>query len=125
MSTSTEAVEAAARTLLDATTTADLDTLDRMLAPAFTYTHASSAHVDSREEWLESYRTGGRRYRVYDCFEPAFIDLGDVVVMRGRAHQEMSPRGERIELNTRFTSIWIRLDGAWKCTAWQATRIQE
>ena len=42
--------------------------------------------------------------------------------MTGRAHQEMSPRGERIELNTRFTSVWVKHDDGWRLAAWQATR---
>lgn len=118
-------VEAAARALLAATTIPDADTIKAMLAPGYTYTHASNARVDSREEWVESFRSGGRRYHVYDIFDLAFLDYDEVVVMRGRAHQEMSPRGERIELNTRFTSVWVRRDGRWLAEAWQATRIEE
>lgn len=122
---STHEVEAAARALLAATTIQDADVIEATLAPGYTYTHASNARVDSREEWVESFRGGGRRYHVYDIFDLAFLDYDDVVVMRGRAHQEMSPRGERIELNTRFTSVWVRQGGRWLLAAWQATRIEE
>lgn len=121
----TREVEAAARALLVATTVPDADAIEAMLAPGYTYAHASNARVDSRQEWVESFHSGGQRYHVYDIFDLAFLDYDEVVVIRGRAHQEMSPRGERIALHTRFTSVWVRRDGRWLAVAWHATRIEE
>jgi hypothetical protein len=37
----------------------------------------------------------------------------------------MNPRGEQIELNTAFLSVWVQLDGDWRVVAWQATRLAE
>jgi ketosteroid isomerase-like protein len=122
---SRRAVQAAAQRWCAGTMSADADALHRVLAPDYTYTHASNAKVDSRDEWLESFRTGGRRYQVYALMELGFRTYPGVVVMNGRAHQEMNPRGEPTELNTRFLSVWAALDGEWKCSAWQATRIVE
>jgi ketosteroid isomerase-like protein len=116
-------VMAAARRWLAATERGDADELDRLLAEGYTYTHASTGVADSREEWLESFRSGGRRYHVYAIDDLSLRSFPGTVVMTGRAHQEMSPRGERIELNTRFTSVWVKHDDGWRLAAWQATRL--
>ncbi len=117
-------VRAAVQRWLDATMTADADALDALLTPDYTYTHATSARVDEREVWLESFRTGGRIYKGYAIADERYLIYGNVVVLSGSSHQEMSPRGEPVELNTHFISVWLQgADGAWRCSAWQATRI--
>lgn len=117
-------VRTAAQRWLDATMTADASALDALLAPDYTYTHASSASMDERADWLESFRTGGRVYQVYAIADERYRVYPGVVVLSGTAHQEMNPRGTPTELNTRFTSVWTQgTDGAWRCSAWQATRI--
>ena len=120
-------VIAAARRMLGATVEVDVEVLDSLLTPGYTYTHASSGSADSRETWLESFRTGGRRYQVYDIRDLVVQAFGDVATLAGHAHQEMNPRGEPTELNTRFLSVWIRnsTDGGWQCAAWQATRLRD
>ena len=117
-------VRAAVQRWLDATMTAAADALDALLTPDFTYTHATSARVDEREAWQESFRTGGRIYKIFAIADERYLVYAGVVVLSGSAHQEMSPRGEPVELNTRFTSVWLQgADGAWRCSAWQGTRI--
>ena len=118
-------VLSAARRLLGATVDVDVDVLDSLLTADYTYTHASSGRPDSREAWLESCRSGGRRYQAYDIFDTQVQAFGDVAVLSGRAHQEMNPRGEPTELNTRFLSVWVREASGWRCAAWQATRLVE
>jgi ketosteroid isomerase-like protein len=118
-------VAAAARRMLRATVDVDVDVLDSLLTPGYTYTHASSGHADSREAWLESFRSGGRRYQVYDIRDLVIQAFGDVATLAGHAHQEMNPRGEPTELNTRFLSVWVRSEDTWQCAAWQATRLRD
>jgi len=118
-------VLAAADQWLNGTMSGDADALDRLLAPDYTYTHASSGAVDTREVWLDSFRSGRRRYQVYAIHDVLLRSYPGVVVLSGRAHQEMNPRGEQIELNTAFLSVWVQLDGDWRVVAWQATRLAE
>ncbi len=118
-------VLAAVQRWLVGTMSGDADALDRLLAPEYTYTHASNARVDSRADWLESFRTGGRRYIVYELPEVEFRTYPGVLVLSGRAHQEMNPRGEVTHLDTRFTSVWVESSGEWRCSAWQATRLAD
>ena len=117
-------VRAACQRWLDATMKADAAALDALLTADYTYTHATNAQLDEREVWLESFRTGGRIYAVYTVADERYRVYPGVVVLSGTAHQEMSPRGAPMELNTRFTSVWVRGDdNEWRCSAWQATRI--
>lgn len=108
---------------LQATMTADAETLDGILADGFTYTHATTAAIDTRDEWLESFRTGGRSYHVYAVEDLDFRTYPDVLVLTGRSHQEMGPAAERRELNARFTCLWAKEGDAWRLGYWQATRI--
>ncbi len=117
-------VRAATQQWLDATMKADADTLNPLLTPDYTYTHTTS-QLDEREEWLESFRTGGRIYHIYEIFEERYRTVGDVVILNARSRQEMSPNGQWRELNANFTSVWVQTDGAWKLAVWQATRIPE
>lgn len=119
-----QAVRAAAQRWLDATMKADADALDALLTPDYTYTH-TSAGVDEREAWLESFRSGGRIYHPYEIFEERYRTVGDVVILNGRSHQEMGPPDAWRELNARFTSVWVQMDGVWKLAVWQATRIPD
>jgi hypothetical protein len=118
-------VISAARRLLGATVNVDVATLEAHLAPGYTYSHASSGEADSRDAWLESFRSGGRRYQVYDIRDLVVQVFEGVAILAGHAHQEMNPRGEQTELNTRFLSVWVRREGAWQCAAWQATRLRD
>jgi hypothetical protein len=62
---------------------------------------------------------------VYAIHDVTLRTYPGAVVLSGRAHQEMNPRGEQIELNTRFLSVWVNLDGEWRVVAWQATRLAD
>src|SRR5438093_7740456 len=115
----------AAQRWLAATMSGDAAALDLLLTDKYTYTHATSGAVDSRDVWLESFRSGRRRYQVYEIADVSLMQFPGVVVMTGRAHQEMNPRGEQIELNTRFTSVWVEQNGDWRVAVWQATRIAD
>lgn len=108
---------------LQATMSADADTLDSILADGFTYTHATTAGVDTREEWLESFRSGGRRYHTYEVADLDARPFPGVLVLAGRSHQEMGPDDARRELNARFTSLWVKQEPGWRLAYWQATRI--
>lgn len=121
----TRAVRAAAQRWLEATMSADAAALDGLVTADYTYTHATSARLDAREEWLESFRTGGRKYHVYAVADEVYRVYPDVVLLQGSAHQEMGDPDNRRELNTRFLSAWVNGGGAWKCAAWQATEIKQ
>lgn len=119
-----QAVRAAMHRWLDASMKADADTLDTLLTPDYAYTHALSGAVEEREAWLESFRTGGRIYASYAIKDERYRVYPGVVVLSAVGHQEFVLRGDPTILDTNFMSVWVQgADGAWRCSAWQATKI--
>jgi hypothetical protein len=108
---------------LDATVRADADALDAMLEAGYTFTHATTAITDTREEWLESFRSGRRRYRSWQISDVNVRLFGDTAVMTGRGHQEVVRDDGIFNLYTSFTNVWVEQAGAWKLAVWQATLV--
>ena len=118
-----QAVRALTQQWLDATVRADANFLDTILEPDYTFTHATTAITDTREEWLESFRSGRRRYNLWGISDVTVQLYPGVAVMHGRGHQDI-PRDDGVfDLRTSFTSVWIEHDGSWKLAIWQATLV--
>jgi hypothetical protein len=118
-----EAVRAATRRWLDATVSADAAALDGMLEPTYTFTHATTAVMDTREEWLESFRSGRRRYKSWQIFDVSVRLFDCAAVMTGRGHQEVVRSDGLFDLHTTFTNVWIERNGGWRLAVWQATLV--
>jgi ketosteroid isomerase-like protein len=117
------AVREATQRWLDATVRADAYALDRMLDPGYTFTHATTAITDTREEWLESFRSGQRRYKRWDISDVSVRLFPGTAIMTGRGHQEVVRADGIFDLRTSFTNVWIEQDGNWKLAVWQATLV--
>jgi hypothetical protein len=118
-----QAVREATQRWLDATVRADADALDGMLEAGYTFTHATTAITDTREEWLESFRSGRRRYKRWDISDVSVRLFPGTAIMTGRGHQEVVRADGIFDLRTSFTNVWIELDGSWKLAVWQATLV--
>jgi ketosteroid isomerase-like protein len=118
-----QAVREATQRWLDATVRADADALGRMLDPGYTFTHATTAITDTREEWLESFRSGQRRYKRWDISDVSVRLFPGTAIMTGRGHQEVVRADGIFDLRTSFTNVWIEQDGNWKLAVWQATLV--
>ena len=120
------AVRTATQSWLDATVRADADYLDGVLTNGYTFTHATTAITDTREEWLESFRSGRRRYKSWVISDTTVRFFGATAIMTGRGRQEIIREGGVIfVLNTAFTNVWIEQDSGWKCAVWHATLVPE
>ena len=119
------AVRAITQRWLDATVAADADTLDSMLEAGYTFTHATTAITDTREEWLESFRSGRRRYKAWEIFDVTVRLFPCAAVMTGRGRQEIVRPDEIFVLNTSFTNVWVEQDGHWLLAVWQATLVPD
>jgi len=117
------AVRAATQRWLDATVRADADALDAMLEPGYTFTHATTAITDTREEWLESFRSGRRRYKTWEISDVSVSLYPGAAVMIGHGHQEIVREDGLFDLRTSFMNTWIEHDGEWRLAAWQATLV--
>jgi len=108
---------------LDATVRADATALDGMLTDGYTFTHATTAITDTRDEWLESFRSGRRRYMLWEISDVTVRQFPGVAIMTGRGHQEIPRDDGMFDLRTSFTNVWIERDGDWKLAVWQATLV--
>ena len=118
-----QAVRAATQHWLDATVRADADALEGMLEPGYTFTHATTAMTDTREEWLESFRSGRRRYRSWEVSDLTVRLFDGTAIMTGRGHQEVVREDGIFNLHTSFTNVWVEQDGQWRLAVWQATLV--
>ena len=116
-----QAVHEATQRWLEATVRADADSLDELLDEAYTFTHATTAITDTREEWLESFRSGRRRYKTWEISDVSVRLFPCAAVMTGHGHQEVVRESGVFDLNTSFTNVWIEQNGQWKLVVWQAT----
>ena len=105
------------------TVRADATTLDGMLEAGYTFTHATTAITDTREEWLESFRSGRRRYKLWEISDVTVQMFPGVAIMHGRGHQEIPRDDGMFDLRTSFTNVWVERDGGWKLAVWQATLV--
>ncbi len=120
------AVRAITQQWLDATVRADADTLETMLEAGYTFTHATTAITDTRAEWLESFRSGNRRYRSWEIFDTTVRLFPWGAIMTGRGRQEIiRAGGEIFVLPTSFTNVWLEQDGRWLLAVWQATLVPD
>ncbi len=109
---------------LAALVTGDADVLDRLTTSDFTYVH-SSATLDTREFFLDAFRSGRRKYTNYSVEGVEARTYPGTVVMGGLAHIRLNPRGEEMKIETRFISVWVEQAGTWKMAAWHSTRIPD
>jgi hypothetical protein len=120
-----QAVRAMTQQWLDATVRGDADALDPMLEAGYTFTHATTAITDTREEWLDSFRSGRRRYKSWVISDVTVRLFPGTAIMTGRGRQEIVRPSEIFVLNTSFTNVWIEQDGRWLLAVWQATLVPD
>ncbi len=124
-----QAVRSALQRWLDAAKAGDIEALDRLLTPDYTYTHASSGIADSRETWLNIFRPESptfRKYPKYEVSDLTFRFYPGVAIVFGHGYQEIvRPTVAEVVLITTFTNVWVEQDGEWKIAAWQATRVPD
>jgi ketosteroid isomerase-like protein len=120
------AVREATRHWLDATIRQDADYLDSVLDPGYTFTHATTGITDTREEWLESFRSGRRRYKSWAIDDTTVRLFDGFAIMTGHGRQEIIREGGVIfVLNSTFNNVWVQTGDGWKCAVWQATLVPD
>ena len=119
------AVRDATQRWLDATVAANAAALDAMLEAGYTFTHATTAITDTREEWLDSIRSGRRRYQSWRIFDTTVRLFPGFAIMTGRGHQEVIRADGIFNLPTSFTNVWVEQEGRWRLAVWQATLVPD
>jgi len=106
----------------DALTQNDLDTLGKLLADDLIYTH-SSAKIDSKETYIGSLKSGDVRYIDVKRTDTRIKVYGTSAVVSGSAQVKAALKGNEINVNIRYTDVWVERAGAWQMVAWEATPI--
>jgi len=117
-----KALEAARR---QAMIDADGAALELLLAPDCTYTH-STGLVQTRAEVVAMLASGKVRYVSFTTPSETYHEFGEgVVVITGTQTIALEVDGKPLSITNRFTVVWVRLEGAWECAAYQSTRVPE
>jgi len=104
----------------DAVLRRDVDALDRMMADDATYVHANGLK-QSKQEYLKYVAAGKVTYTSYSIDPPA-IHLGaDVAVTHGTFNYEIATANPARRGASIYTAVYVRVQGRWQLTAWQAT----
>ena len=100
----------------------DVATLEKLFHEALIYTH-SSAVVDTRASYLEALKSGHTRYHSVQRSDEKVRVCGDSALVTGRAIIDVTVKGEKKHLDTRFLDVWTKTPQGWKFIAWQSTKL--
>lgn len=120
MSYSIDTIEDLEQQRFDAMTSGDAETLDALLSETLTYTH-SHGGTDTKMVFLDNVRNGPVRYRVAERLDTEIRLVGDTAVVAGRAKLAVSFKDLPIDLDLRYTAVWIHGEVGWQFEAWQST----
>jgi hypothetical protein len=104
----------------------DVSGLAQMVAEEVRYCHTTGA-VDTKTSYLETVRSGridwlevtpsGMEARIY----------GDVGIIAGEVHQKITVggRAEPIDMHIRTIDVYVKRDGRWQLTEFQASNVRQ
>lgn len=100
----------------------DLDALDVLLADELSYTH-SNGMVDTKASYIEAIAGKVFDYQSESRSDVKVEVVGDTAMVTGRVAMTVLAGGRTVELDSRYTVVWIRRDGSWQLLCWQSTPI--
>lgn len=98
----------------------DLDALDALFHDRMQYTH-SNAMVDDKASYIKAIDERVFDYRSADVTDREIAVVGDTALVTGRAQFHVVAGGHDVNLDARFSAVWVRDDGRWRFLAWQST----
>lgn len=109
---------------MDAMAAKDVAKLRNLLCKGLIYTH-SSARLDTKQSIIDNMESGATVYTSVVPSDIAAQDLGDVVVLTGKAAIQVSTGGKDLDFGVRFTDVWQNQGGQWRMVAWQSTKLPD
>jgi ketosteroid isomerase-like protein len=100
----------------------DLRAMYMLLADTFVYTDDDGSFRD-KNQWLDHLDKGGDQYELLGNSNMKVELYGDSAVVTGEYREKIKEKGKMVAHSGRFTDIWIRHSGQWKCVASQSTLI--
>lgn len=117
---SVEEVIAAERRWVQAHRDLDLEALEDMLDDDYVQIRADGS-VIGKQEALESYRSGKRRWDHAESDQHRVTVIGNAAVLVGRWIGRGENDGEPFDYAARFMAIYTKRDGIWRLVADQST----
>ncbi|MBM3395344.1 MAG: nuclear transport factor 2 family protein [Betaproteobacteria bacterium] len=99
----------------------DFAAMETMFANDLVYIH-SSAVVDNKAMYIDSMRSGNVKYKVMRRSDVTVRTFGCIATLTGLGNFDVNVKGKDLAVELRFTSSWIKRDGAPRFVSWQATR---
>ena len=100
----------------------DVAKLKNMLCKGLIYTH-SSARMDTKDSLIGNMESGATVYTAVEPSEVVAQDLGDVVVLTGKAQISVVANGKPNSFGVRFTDVYQNQGGTWRMVTWQSTKL--
>jgi ketosteroid isomerase-like protein len=104
----------------EACVASDTSTIERFTSADCVYVH-SSGQVETRDEMVGRFRDGSLVYRTLDVVKASVRDYGDVVLVNGDMHIDVTTNGSVKDFVARYLQVWRRNDGGWQMISWQST----
>ncbi len=98
----------------------DLEALEEMLDDDYVQIRADGS-VIGKQEALESYRSGKRRWDHAESDQYHVTVIGNAAVLVGRWIGRGENEGEPFDYTARFMAIYTKRDGIWRLVADQST----
>ncbi len=117
---SVEEVIAAERRWVQAHRDLDLEALEDMLDDDYVQIRADGS-VIGKQEALESYRSGKRRWDHAESDQYRVTVIGNAAVLVGRWIGRGENEGKPFDYMARFMAIYTKRDGIWRLVADQST----
>jgi len=102
----------------------DWTALDALLADEFFYNTGTGASL-AKPAFLDFMKSGASIVKKAVREETSVREYGDVALVTGIAHVDVTLRGEDKTLHSRYLHVWIREGEGWRLAARQATYLPE
>jgi hypothetical protein len=122
MSHSPETIEDLEQQRFAAMTSGDTEALETLLSESLTYTHSHSG-TDTKAVFLDNIRDGPVAYREAERFATEIRVFEDTALVTGRAKLAVVFKERPIDLDVRYTAVWVHTSAGWQFEAWQSTSI--
>jgi hypothetical protein len=115
-------VRAAEQQRFDAMMKQDVAALDTLLDEDLTYVH-TGGELQSKSEFIDLIRSKGL---VYESIAPSEIHVSmheGMAIVTGLSQMRVRSATGSSSFQIRFTEAYIRREGRWLLTAWEATKV--
>ena len=104
----------------------DVAALEKMVAEEVRYCHTTGA-VDTKTSYLEMVRTGSINWLEVNPSGMEARIYGDVGIIAGEVHQTITVggRAEPIDMHIRTIDVYVKRDGRWQLTEFQASNVRQ